>query len=77
MDIKTVIAEVEAEISRLHEVRRLLIGTDRGSPSKSVKYGADKPKTRHKMSAAAKARIREAQKKRWAEWHKTHKKKAA
>jgi hypothetical protein len=76
MDTKALIAEVEAEISRLYEVKRLLGGTVGQKSPASFSYGAKRKKTRRTMSNAAKAKIRAAQKKRWAEWHKTHKKAA-
>lgn len=36
-----------------------------------------RPRKKRVMSTVAKAKIRAAQKKRWAEWHKTHPKKDA
>lgn len=79
MDATALLASIEEEIGRLQEVKRLLAGNDgvhRGRPAAtSFTFGANKPRKRRVMSAAAKAKIRAAQKKRWAAWHKTHPKK--
>ena len=80
MDSNALVAAVEAEIATLHEVKRLLSddGHRRGpKPATAFTYGANKPRKKRKMSAKARAAIRDAQKKRWAEWHKTHPKKVA
>lgn len=75
------LSAIDDEIGRLQEVRRLLAGNDgvhRGRPAATpFAFGANKPRKKRVMSAAAKAKIRAAQKKRWAEWHKTHSQKSA
>jgi hypothetical protein len=55
MDTKQVLAELDAEIARLEQVRRLLAGAvDPGRKAKRT------------MSAEGRARIAAAQRKRWA-----------
>jgi hypothetical protein len=51
-----ILASIDAEITRLQQARALLSGTTTATPSK--------PK--RKMSAEARKRIADAQKKRWA-----------
>jgi len=74
----TLLAEIDEEIAKLQEVKRLLIGNDgvkRGHKpviAPAFKFGANKTRKKRVLSAAATARIRAAQKARWAEWHKTH-----
>ena len=53
-----IIAEVDAEITRLKQVRALL--------SSETKAGTKPTRKRRKLSAAARKRIAEAQRKRWA-----------
>lgn len=60
MDTQSIIANLEAERNRLDEAIRALRGDRRGP---------GRPRTAHgtrRMSAAARKRISEAQKKRWA-----------
>ena len=57
MQINQIIAEIDAEITRLSQVRVLLNGTNGTSPI------APKKRT---LSSAARARIAAAQKARWA-----------
>jgi hypothetical protein len=82
MDINGLIATLDAEIATLQQVKRLLVGTDGvgpqlGRPEASSFSFGNKPRKKRVMSAAAKTKIREAQQKRWAAWHKIHLKKAA
>jgi hypothetical protein len=67
MDLKRIVAELDAEISRLQQARKLLTGgpvaAGKGSRATGVALGGQK---RKKMSAAARAKISAAQKKRWA-----------
>jgi hypothetical protein len=51
------IATIDAEISRLQQVRGLLTGANSTGPRKR----------KHRLSAEARARISAAQKKRWAQ----------
>jgi hypothetical protein len=66
MNIPELLSQIEAEISRLQEVRSLLAGTSRGG-------WASSGKKKRIMSAEARARISAAQKKRWAKQKKAAK----
>jgi len=74
MSFEKLIAEIDAEISRLTQAKQLLTGgviapTKRGPgrPSAIATVAVAKPaKKKRKMSAAGKARIAAAQKARWA-----------
>jgi hypothetical protein len=67
MDLTRIVADIDAEVSRLQQVRRLLAGipvaVSKGNGQTGVALGGRK---RKKMSAAARAKISAAQKKRWA-----------
>jgi len=68
MSIESILAEIDAEISRLTQVRSLLAGTRSGTSS-SVNKPAKGPNKRRKkrvLSPEARKRIAEAQRKRWA-----------
>ena len=54
-----IIAEIDAEITRLKQVRDLL-------SSNESKHSAQRARKDRKLSAAARKRISEAQRKRWA-----------
>jgi hypothetical protein len=58
METKQIIAEIDNEIARLREARTLLVGSSNGTKPASAK--------RAPLSAEARKRIAEAQKKRWA-----------
>lgn len=73
MEVNRIIAEIDAQISKLQQARELLSG----AASKSK--GPGRPKgskntlatpRRHKLSAEGRRRISESQKKRWAEQRK-------
>jgi len=67
MAIDSIVAQIDAEIARLTQVRALLSGT--GKPAaKAVTTSAPKAPRRKKrvLSADARKRIAEAQRKRWA-----------
>jgi hypothetical protein len=72
MSIDTVIAGIDAEISRLEQARTLLAGTaspapkKRGRPAGAVKAVAKPMKKKRTMSPEGRARIAAAQKARWA-----------
>jgi hypothetical protein len=74
MDLNRIMAELDAEISRLQQARRLLAGVpvavDKDSGTTVMALGSRK---RKKMSAAARAKISAAQKKRWAKTKSTKK----
>ncbi len=69
MSIETILAEIDAEISRLTQVRSLLAGSrainSTGVRSKNSK-GPGKPRKKRVLSADARKRIADAQRKRWA-----------
>jgi hypothetical protein len=68
MSIETILAEIDAEIARLTQVRSLLAGsraaTSSGPKSKTNKAPGKKKK--RVLSADARKRIADAQRKRWA-----------
>lgn len=65
MALDTMRAQVVAEIARLNKILALLDGKDAPFPLKSSGGGG-----RRKMSAAARKRISDAQKARWAKFRK-------
>jgi hypothetical protein len=67
MDIKCVVADIDAELSRLYQARRLLAGLLVADNTSSGTTGTVlNGRKRTKMSAAARAKISASQKKRWA-----------
>jgi len=58
METKQIIAELDKEIARLREARTLLVGSSNGTKPAPTK--------RAPLSAEARKRIAQAQKKRWA-----------
>jgi len=75
MTTNELLSAIDEEISRLQQVKSLLIGEADTKARTAFSFGANGPRKRRALSATAKAKIRAAQKKRWAEWHKTHPKK--
>ncbi len=76
MEVNRIIAEIDAQISKLQQARELLAGTTstissgpgRPKGSKNVKAAASKPAARkRKLSPEGRKRIAEAMKRRWAE----------
>ncbi len=74
MEVSRIIAEIDAQISKLQQARELLSGTavkakGRGRPkgSKNVKTAVKAKPRKRKISAEGRKRIAEAMKKRWAE----------
>ena len=74
MEVSRIIAEIDAQISKLQQARELLSGTavkvkGRGRPkgSKNAKTAAKAAPRKRKISAEGRKRIAEAMKKRWAE----------
>ena len=66
MGSDTLLAAIDAEIKRLQEARALLAGAvASGTKSTFAKYTPGGRK-RHRLSAEGRARIAEAQRKRWA-----------
>ena len=67
MDLNRIVVELDAEISRLHQARKLLAGTPVADSKGGHRTGGPrKGRKRRMMSAAARAKISSAQKKRWA-----------
>lgn len=69
MSIETIITEIDAEIARLTQVRSLLAGSRSLNSSRAVnKVGKGTTRKRKKrvLSAEARKRIADAQRKRWA-----------
>lgn len=68
MSIETILAEIDAEIARLTQVRSLLAGTRtiNSSGPKSKTSSATKSRRKRVLSADARKRIADAQRKRWA-----------
>jgi hypothetical protein len=81
MERNEIVAALDDEISRLKQVRGLLAGT-KGTvthAATSFGFGAKEktPRRKRHLSAAARARIAAAQKRRWARQKKAAKKQAA
>ncbi len=68
MSIDSILAEIDAEIARLTQVRSLLAGSRSVSPRAVTKTSKGPGKRRKKrvLSAEARKRIADAQRKRWA-----------
>ena len=68
MSIESILAEIDAEIARLTQVRSLLAGSRSISASRASNKTKGPAKRRKKrvLSADARKRIADAQRKRWA-----------
>lgn len=69
MSIESILAEIDAEISRLTQVRSLLAGSRSLSSSGAATKASKAPGKRRKrrvLSSEARKRIADAQRKRWA-----------
>ncbi len=67
MDVKDILVEIDAEISRLQQARALLSGetaSKRGPKAKSASASAPK---KRKLTPEGRKRIADAMKRRWAE----------
>ena len=75
MDIQTLVSDLKVERNRIDQAISALEGLTspssarRGRPPKAKQVSAASGKKRRGMSAAARKRISEAMKKRWATWH--------
>lgn len=76
MEVNRILAEIDAQIAKLQQARALLAGAGVapaaikkavGRPRKAVTPVASKKAAKRVLSAEARKRIAEAQKKRWAE----------
>jgi hypothetical protein len=69
MAIDNILAQIDSEIARLQQARKLLanLGTAAAAGGrKAAKSAAQKPARKRKISAEGRKRIAEAQRKRWA-----------
>lgn len=68
MSLDNLLSTIDAEIARLQQARALLAGTSTKTRGKSAASAtaAPKKKARRKLSAEARKRIADAQRKRWA-----------
>ena len=77
MGIKTIVAEIDAEISRLQQVKTLLTGNSaagKGHAKRTSGAGLSAiPAPRRTMSAEVRSKIAAAQKARWAKVRKSAK----
>ena len=74
MEVNRIIAEIDAQISKLQQARALLAGTTtsagstgRGRPKGSKNAAAATTPRKRKLSPEGRKRIADAMKKRWAE----------
>ena len=74
MEVNRIIAEIDAQISKLQQARALLAGgsgpaarTGRGRPKGSKNTAAAAAPRKRKLSPEGRKRIADAMKKRWAE----------
>ena len=74
MEVNRIIAEIDAQISKLQQARALLAGTTvpatrtgRGRPKGSKNASAATTPRKRKLSPEGRKRIADAMKKRWAE----------
>ena len=72
MEVNRIIAEIDAQISKLQQARALLAGTTtghtgRGRPKGSKNGATTKTPRKRKLSPEGRKRIADAMKKRWAE----------
>lgn len=75
MNISKILSTIDAEIAKLQEVRKLLVGGEAKSGSGRNKHVSATPanKVKRKLSAEGRARIAAAQKARWARARKSAK----
>ncbi len=68
MGTNSIIAAIDKELARLHKVRSTLVKRSKPAKSKSEagRTGAQKKGSKRRLSPAARAKIAEAQRKRWA-----------
>lgn len=71
MGTNEIIAAIDKELARLREVRGLLVQEGKAA---QAGRGAGKKRAKNRLSPAARARIAEAQRKRWAAARKRTKK---
>jgi hypothetical protein len=69
MSLENVVREIDDEIIRLQEARKLLSGSTAVHLPTALRAGAIKPGGKRNLSPAARKRIADAQKRRWAKHH--------
>ncbi len=69
MSLENVVQEIDKEIFRLQEARKLLSGSASVNLSTALKAGTVKVPGKRNLSPAARKRIADAQKRRWAKHH--------
>ena len=74
MSTSVVLHAIDVEIKRLTEARRILSGNHGFAAGRRVSHGLGSGRKKRHMSAEARRRISEAQKKRWATLKRTAKK---
>lgn len=76
MSTNAIIVAIDKELARLREIRGLLIEEAKANRTggKAASAGAGKKRGKNRLSPAARARIAEAQRKRWANARKSAKK---
>lgn len=78
MTIESILSQIDAEIARLTQVRKLLAGADsRTAPTQKAATSRPKAHKARKLSADARKRIADAQRRRWAAQRAKSKKEAA
>lgn len=78
MTIESILSQIDTEITRLTQVRKLLGGVDsRSTAVTKSSAGQAKPRKKRVLSADARKRIADAQRKRWAAQRAKNKKLAA
>jgi hypothetical protein len=70
MTLQMALAGYEIERNKIEDRIREIRAQLKGKTAPAAAGNAEKAPAKHKMSAAARARIAAAQKKRWAEYHK-------
>lgn len=80
MAIESILAQIDAEIARLTQVRSLLVGSgksaNQATPQRRTQKPAAKSKRAHVLSPEARKRIADAQRRRWAAQKSKNKKEA-
>ncbi len=86
MEVSRIIAEIDAQISKLHQARELLSGAviahkgpgrPKGSKNASAKAAAPSKSAKRRLTPEGRKRIADAMKRRWAERRKSAAKTAA
>jgi hypothetical protein len=78
MAIENILSQIDSEIASLTQARKILasIGTSATSGSRKAAKATSRPRKKRVLSAEARKRIADAQRRRWAAVHAKAKKKA-